>query len=300
MKFKNCVNCLNPNYEIGKISVLCPTRERPENVLRLLHTAKSTSADFKKLEFLFFVDSDDQSFPNREIREFGNTVKIIRGPRQWLSNAHNILYNSASGEILMTAGDDMSFESDKWDNIVRAHFESSSDKISLLFGDDKATHSGKLAVHGFFHQHWIHVVGTWVQPGRGSLWDFWSFTNALILKRLTFQPKLIIPHIHYRQGKGAAKFDQTYKSTYKSNKSFRPEITFKLLERERRIDRILLREAMDTDPPIERRYVLSEILNRKVKGVDSRRLLSMSNSQVLIWCMKFPFLRILDRTFSRR
>ena len=280
--------------------MLCPTRERPDNVIRLLRTAKKTSADFNKLEFLFFVDYDDKTFPIEEIREFGNTVKIIRGHRQWLSNAHNILYNAASGEILMTAGDDMSFGSDNWDKIVRGHFESSSDKISLLFGDDKATHSGKLAVHGFFHQHWVHVIGTWVQPGRGSLWDLWSFTNALTLQRLTFQPKIIIPHIHYRQSQKSVKFDQTYQSAYTSNKSFRPEITFKLLERERRIDRILLKEAMDTDPPIERRYVLSEILNKKIKGVDSRRLLSLNNSQVLLWCVKFPFLRIFNKVFSRK
>lgn len=295
MKFQDCVNCSNPHYEKGKISILCPTRSRPENVLRFLRTAKSTAAEFTSLEFLFFVDADDQSFPAKQVKEYGSKVKIIRGPRQWLSNAHNILYNSACGEMLMTAGDDMTFEVDNWDNIVRAHFENSKDKISLLFGDDKATHSGKLAVHGFFHQHWVHVVGTWVQPGRGSLWDLWSYENASILKRLTFEPNLVIPHLHYRQGTGLAIFDQTYEQIYKSNRSFRPEITFRLLERERRIDRILLKEAMDADSPIEKLYFLSEFINKRVKGLDSHRLLSMTNSEILLWCLKFPFRTIANR-----
>ena len=37
------------------ISVLCPTRERPENVIRLVNSAKATAKNPDLIEFLFYV-----------------------------------------------------------------------------------------------------------------------------------------------------------------------------------------------------------------------------------------------------
>jgi len=268
-------------------------KDLSEDVTRLIDSIFSLKSSHGKVEILFFVDNDDDSFPKQLCKKYGNSINVIKGPRQWISNAHNILYNFARGEILMTAGDDMIFQTQNWDQKVLDKFNTFSDKIVLLYGDDRATYRGKIAIHGFFHQHWVHVLGTWVQPGRGSAWDFWASENARILGRLEFMPELKIAHIHFRQGEREATFDNTYRHVYQSNKSFRPELTFKKLERERRIDRILLRNAMHLKPPIEKKYYLAEILIMTKLNVDRNRLLSMQNSEIFWFVCAIPFKRIL-------
>ena len=172
------------DFTVGRISILCPTRNRPANVQKLVASARKMASQPESLEFLFYVDFDDTSFPLVE------NVHVIHGPRVWISNAQNVLYSRATGEILMTAGDDMEFLTPGWDNLIRDTFKGIPDRIALVFGNDLATHSGKIAVHGFFHRRWVDALGTWVQPGRGSLWDLWSSDVAKKLDRFIYIEKL--------------------------------------------------------------------------------------------------------------
>lgn len=289
MKTSNCPQCLRHEFKRDVISILCPTRGRPDNVRKLVESALETAQRPRDIEILFYVDTDDSSFPHELVSKFPNQIKVINGPRMWISNSHNVLYAFSSGEILMTAGDDMEFRTNEWDLRVRNQFSSFEDKIALVFGNDNATHAGKIAVHGFFHQHWIHSVGTWVQPGRGVPWDLWTTDNARLLGRLIYLEDMIISHNHYRQGGAQAEFDQTYKDVYTQSASFRPLITYTLLKRERRIDRILLREAMTETPKIEKEYLLSEMIVRKLgANGKSRRLLTMTNGDVIRNVFTFP------------
>lgn len=285
---------MNANlHTIGKISVLCPTRNRPANVKKLVDSARSLANAPESLEFLFYVDLDDDSFPLVE------DVHIIRGPRVWISNAHNILYSFATGEILMTAGDDMEFLSPGWDDLVRETFQKIPDRIALVFGNDLATHSGKIAVHGFFHRRWVEILGTWVQPGRGSLWDLWSTDVAKKLNRFYYLEELLIKHVHYRQGKKEAAFDSTYQYVYINNSTFDPLKTYKLLERERRIDTILLSEAMSTGLPLDKRYLLATLIHkflaRKLTQLQSRKLLTFKNIEIMCIPFRSAYMRLYSR-----
>ena len=160
---------------IPKISILCPTRERPDQVIRLIESLLKNAREPERLEILFYIDHDDETFPN--VNRYGDIVKVFQGPRTWISNAHNLLYSFSQGEIIMTAADDMVFRTLGWDSAVYAAFDSVPDKIVLVYGNDLGTHAGKIATHGFFHRNWVDALGTWVQPGRGSLWDLWSTEN---------------------------------------------------------------------------------------------------------------------------
>jgi hypothetical protein len=275
------------NFTVGRISILCPTRSRPANVEKLVESARNTASDPESLEFLFYVDFDDSSFPSID------NVRVVQGPRVWISNAQNVLYSLATGEILMTAGDDMEFLTPGWDDLIRETFESIPDRIALVFGNDLATHSGKIAVHGFFHRRWVDVLGTWVQPGRGSLWDLWSSDVAKKLDRFIYIENLLIKHVHYRQGAKEAAFDATYQYVYSSNSAFDPMKTYKLLERERRIDAILLSEQMVTGLPLDVDYLFSTLLHhlfrQRLTLIKSRKLLTMTNKEFLL----IPFRKVI-------
>jgi glycosyltransferase involved in cell wall biosynthesis len=97
------------------ISILTPTRERPENVRRLIASVVSTAKEPLNVELLFYVDHDDQTFPEDVLSD---NVRLIRGPRMWLSLLQNVLYASSRGEIVMYAGDDLVFETFGWDTRV--------------------------------------------------------------------------------------------------------------------------------------------------------------------------------------
>jgi len=281
-------------YTEGFISILCPTRGRPENVKRLVDSVLSTASRSDYLEILFYVDNDDPSFP--EDLEIHENVKVFRGPNIWISNAHNFLYVQSRGSILFSAGDDMIFQTVGWDNIIREKFQQIPDGIGLVFGNDLGTHAGKIATHGFFHRNWVDALGTWVQPGRGSIWDMWSTENARLINRLFFLKDLVIEHRHYRQSSSEVSFDNTYARIRTSNASFRPEKTFKKLARERRIDRLLLAQRMSRPPRIEYTYLLSSLLidNTKIKQNFelSLRIATLSNFQMMVFLPGYTLRRL--------
>jgi|688.fasta_scaffold145857_1 hypothetical protein len=280
-------------YVADRISILCPTRMRPENVIRLVNSARSRARNPNLLEFIFYVDFDDNSFP--DIAD----VVVIRGPRIWISLAHNAIYTHAKGEFLMTAGDDMEFVSDNWDTAIRDKFATIPDKIALVFGNDLSSYSGKIATHGFFHRNWVNALGVWVQPGRGCPWDLWSTDIAKRLGRFFYLENVLIKHHHYRQGLKDVVFDSTYSYVYSSNSAFEPNKTYNILERERRIDLILLSERMLSKPPIEIKYFLSTILGRYLtrylSEVKIRKLLVLNNFQMVFFPAKY-FLNLLKRS----
>lgn len=280
--------------EVRKISILCPTRERPDQVIRLIESILNNARSPKSVEILFYIDKDDETFPNFD--RFAQSVKVFRGPRTWISNAHNFLYAYCEGEIIMTAADDMVFRTKNWDSAVCAAFDSVPDKIALVYGNDLGTHAGKIATHGFFHRNWVETLGTWVQPGRGSLWDLWSTENARKIGRLIFLSDLIIEHVHYRQSQVDVAFDNTYSYVRSMNSSFRPEVTYTKLKRERRIDRILLSEKMDSVPKRELNYLIASVLcstTLKNSSIEKkRRLLSVTNLGIIGLVLRLAWYKI--------
>jgi hypothetical protein len=250
------------------ISILTPTRGRPDNVKRLVDSALATAKFPDEVELLFYVDSDDDTFPTEMESE---NVRLIRGPRMWLSVLQNILYANCRGDI-----------------------EKFPDKLVLVYPNDLATHGESMAIHGFLHRNWINAVGCWVAPGRGSLYDLWHTEVARKLGRLQYLEDVHIAHVHYRQGEGLARFDETYKYVSSATRSWVPMNTYKKLKRERRIDYVLLTEKLQGTIPKDSNYLIGEWLSRNkdhlgLRSLDQRRLRTLSNIEILPVILKNIF-----------
>lgn len=270
------------------ISILTPTRGRPENVRRLVNSALSTAKFPDQVEILFYVDFDDESFP---FELEAPNVRIIRGPRMWLSLLQNILYANCNGEIVMYAGDDLVFKTQNWDEIVTNAIENYPDKLVLVYPNDLATHGRSMAIHGFLHRNWISAVGCWVAPGRGSLYDLWHTEVARKIGRLHYLEDVHIAHVHYRQGEGLASFDETYKYVSSATRSWVPMSTYKKLKRERRIDVVLLTEKLNGVRVADHKYLIGEWLSRNkdllhLGSLDTRRLRTLSNFEIIPLVLK--------------
>jgi hypothetical protein len=192
-----------------RISILCPTRGRPDNVLRMMNTALATAEG--PIEFVFYVDEDD--LPTIDVLSKvaaapGLNVKTIIGPRILLSECWNRCAEQATAEIMMHAGDDITFESDGWDRHVVAAFERYPDRLVFVHGDDRLQGSN-LGTHGFLHRRWVNVLGYFVPPYFSSDYnDTWLTEVADVLGRRVYLPEVITEHHHPLAGK--AGWDATH------------------------------------------------------------------------------------------
>lgn len=186
-----------------KISICCPTRGRPENVDRLLGSLGRTASI--PPEVILYIDEDDNEYVDEL---YSSSVKIIRGPRQTLSNCWNECAKAATGDILMFAGDDIVFKTKGWDRMVINTFESHPDKYIFVHGDDG--HWGKqFGTHGFIHRKWYEAVGYLLPPYFVSDYgDTWLNDMANILGRRLYL-NFVTEHLHPAWGK--AEIDQTHR-----------------------------------------------------------------------------------------
>lgn len=270
------------------ISILVPTRKRPLNVIRLVDSALRTADEPSKIEFLFYVDEDDATF---KIDFKKNTrIKVVVGPRTWISLAHNVLYTHSSGEILMYGADDIVFKTAGWDKSIKDTFNNMSDKICLVYANDGVDQSQSIARHGFIHRRWFNITGSAFPSLRNVPIDLWCTEIANKINRLRYLDDVLIEHVHFRQGK-KAQIDQTYIDAIGRAKSWDSKITYKKLNYEMRVDIILLSEHMESKTKLEVNYIIGDFLAKNYWIVnkfklDSRRLKTTRNIKLFFLVTK--------------
>lgn len=229
-----------------KISILVPTRGRPENCERLLKSIKETAEEFP--EIVFYKDDDDET-PVGIIDKLPiPLIKVVRGPRITLSQCWNECAKVATGDILMMGSDDIEFQTKNWDVIAKNAFRGVPDKIIFAHGDDG--HWGKqFGTHGMVHRKWMETVGYFVPPYFSSDWcDTWLNEVANALVRRVYLP-MKTEHHHPLFGK--AKWDKTHLERLERHKADKVDELYASKAAERQTDVEKLRaviEAAKTPP----------------------------------------------------
>jgi hypothetical protein len=277
------------------ISILVPTRGRPESVFRLIKSINATASRKDFVEILFYVDNDDDSFPSS--LDLDSNVKVIRGERVWISLAWNCLFAHSQGEILMYTGDDVVFETKGWDEQVRTAFTQFPDSLGLVFGDDGGWYAGKLAINGFVHRAWADLLGYFTYPARVSAIDLWIHECASYINRVIYLEKVMFRHVHYRQGDATAEFDETYKDAYDKSVRWGIMDSYDSLSRERRIDKIILSRKIGKSIPFEFKYLLA-ILVCKFLAIFKDR--ARNQDRILSFDNQFLLKRILHRIIRKK
>lgn len=183
-----------------KISVIAPTRGRPDSVKRLVDSIRATSHAMP--EVIVYVDEDDET-----MRDEIEGVTYLRGPRITLSQCWNEAAKIATGDILMVGADDIVFKTPQWDRMVISTFESCPDKLILVHGDDG--HWGKdFGTHPLVHRKWYEAVGYLLPPYFVSDYgDTWLNEVANQLGRRVYLP-FVTDHLHPAWNKGP--WDKTH------------------------------------------------------------------------------------------
>jgi len=187
------------------ISILVPSRGRPEWLTRTIVSAFKTATHERRIEFIVRLDEDD---PRLDAYPSFVGVEYLVGPRALLSACWNECAAKARGPIMMHCGDDLTFDTPGWDAQVRRAFAETPDKILFAYGNDLGPHGETFGTHGFLHRRWVDAVGYFVPPLFSSDWnDVWLNEVAKEVGRHRLLD-FVTEHHHYTFGK--AERDQTH------------------------------------------------------------------------------------------
>lgn len=223
-----------------KISILVPTRGRPENMKRLVASLMETSTQVP--EIVFYVDEDDEAgLGCLETLEKSGCVRSVVGPRILMSKMWNRCLEASTGEILMMGGDDLVFKTKGWDDKVRRAFAAFPDRLVFVHGDD-GVYQEKFGTHGFLHRNWVEAVGYLCPPHYASDFNDTHINEvANALNRRIYLP-FVTEHMHPLAGKAA--WDQTHKERLERQKEQNTEALYKSNAWERERDAEILRKAI--------------------------------------------------------
>ena len=192
------------------ISLLCPSRGRPENLRRLSESAFSLAASPLDIEVLAYVDLDDPALPQYVALD---CAEIHTGERIMFTDYWNKLAEVAHGNIMGMMGDDVVFRTPGWDRMVEAAFGSVPDRMVLVYGRDGFRNQVH-ASHPFLSREWCEVLG-YLYPHpevfTQDMVDVWVFELAQAVNRTIYLPELFTQHMHPDDPSLGVEFDQTYR-----------------------------------------------------------------------------------------
>lgn len=182
------------------ISILIPTRKRPNLLNSCLNSALENSAKKFPVEFLIYIDKDDPETLNYVENKSNLPIKYMFGDRVPLSKTYNLLFKEFNPcDIIMYAADDLNFATKDWNVVIEDVFQNYKDKIVLVFGPD-GIHNN-FPTHGFVHANWVNCLGQvfpdWLW---GEMADSFMDEIAILIGR-KIRAEIFIEHIHYSAGK---------------------------------------------------------------------------------------------------
>jgi glycosyltransferase involved in cell wall biosynthesis len=194
----------------NKISILVPTRNRFNNIVRLIKSIKDTAYDFNNIEILLYVDNDDTNTLHsiNENRKDLHGACVYTGKQGTLGSAYNALYKKCTGNIIMSGADDIIFKTKEWDKILLDNFNKLDSKIALFASNDLYTNPDDLSTHPFLTREAINCFGFFIPSKFDCNYaDRWYTDIFKRVKRYIVVP-IIIEHMHWLNNK--AERDSTY------------------------------------------------------------------------------------------
>lgn len=170
------------------ISILCPSRGRPELAARMVNSALATSVG--SIEILLYLNEDDP-----KLDEYKNLIdkKYYEvGPDRSPAYSWNLLSDKAKYDIFFLVGDDVEFITPAWDRTTMEYFNNIEDKIACVYPRHTTGKTSKNP-HFCVHRRWKDALGYFVPP---QFWhwyvDTWTREIAKKLKRYVLMDDVVL------------------------------------------------------------------------------------------------------------
>ena len=201
------------------ISVLTPTRNRPQNITKLTQSLIENADDPSRIEFIFYVDNDDETWSDDNVKH--NQFTVVRGERIGIGKSINEIYKKAKHDLIFLCGDDVMCRTKGWDTIFIAAYQSYPDQIVQIFGEDLSGATPRLATHPCLSRKWIETIGYTSPPQfQGDYADNWMSDIGDIIQRRIYCSQVIMEHCHGAYGKNA--MDSVYQEKWERDKTVEP------------------------------------------------------------------------------
>jgi len=186
-----------------KISILTPSRGRPEMAARFASSVIDTAYIPEDIELLFYVDNDDprlSAYADWHLICPGN-VKVIIGEPMRTSMSWNILAKQCTGDILIMGNDDMMYRTEGWDHILLKRIAQFKNGIYVAYFDD-GINGESHAAFPIVSRLWYETLGYFTRESFHFLYtDTWISDIGKKLDRMCFIPEVMCEHLHFTTGK---------------------------------------------------------------------------------------------------
>ncbi len=193
------------------ISLLLPTRGRPELVERFFASVVATAECLSAVEVILYVDDDDPGSHDLHC-DAVHTVRLI-GPNQSMGAYNTACLHASRGQIIVLVNDDMVMRTPGWDRELRALDRRFADRVYLGYCNDLLKKGGLATFPILSRSTCELLVDPYPAAYAGAFIDFHLFDIFKRIQhegfdRIIYLDDVVFEHLHYRTGK--ADFDETY------------------------------------------------------------------------------------------
>jgi len=182
------------------ISLLCPTRERPRNLRRLVRSAAETASPNDLVELVLYVDEDDATTRDAlgDLATLADRVEVVPvvGPPVQMSDMWNRCADAAATPALVFIDDEAVFRTHGWNTeLCAALYSTWPDRIGLVHPND-GVHGEQLSSYFCVHEDWVRAQGFLTPPYFSYGYaDVWNFEVANAIGRRVYLPDVVIENM---------------------------------------------------------------------------------------------------------
>jgi len=198
---------------MNAISILTPTRNRPNNCDRFIKSLYETTQYTGTLELLFYVDSDDPAKDiYKEIEERWQNnfwrVEFVIGEPMSVSKSWNIIAKKSLGDIMIMGNDDLVYKTVRWDSKLMAKLIELDNPYYLTWFND-GINGNRHCAFPVISREWYEALG-YFSPGVFNFGynDTWVYDIAKRVGKLNYMNEILVEHLHFSVGK--SNMDDTY------------------------------------------------------------------------------------------
>ncbi len=198
------------------ISILTPTRQRPNRLSEFIMSVYQHTEEKNRVEMLMYVDRDDPTKDQymdffvhcqTEFKDFLRIHFVFDEPKS-VSKSWNDLYERSVGDIIIMGNDDLLYRTPSWDRMVELESNKFEDEIYCMWMDDRINRENHCAFP-IVSRKWCETLG-YFTPGvfHFGYNDTWVFDIAQKINRCRFLGGVVAEHMHFASQK--APYDETY------------------------------------------------------------------------------------------
>jgi glycosyl transferase/beta-hydroxylase protein BlmF len=234
------------------ISLLCPTRGRPDSVARFICSVMETATFPERVEILLYIDLDDGSI--EQYRELLNSdtypelSRLLRCEALWgepigISKSWNVLAAKCKGDLLCLSNDDQVYADKGWDVVIDMETRKFPDKIYCMWFND-GINGPNLCAFPIVSRTWYETLGYFTPDLFAYFYvDTWIMDIAKRVRRLHYIPHVFVEHMHFTQAKSG--YDDTYKRNRPEGRISQERMLFESTAHKRQEEAVKLQTVID-------------------------------------------------------